>query len=200
MIDLARRMSMRSVLVRTAAVVATVSTLLGTGATSAEASQVPLLSSETSTDHRVTEILRAHPDARLLASNTVLIEPGVSIVVLPATPIPAIYSCPFEYLCISDAPSWDRTGHYVINLRTCEFIDLGRRSYPDFKYVGTIPGPKWNDRLSSYNNNQTKGTRSRFYDWRSGWTRVHTSGGAPSAIDNLADLAVDNLIDGVQVC
>lgn len=191
---------MKSFLVRTAVVAATISSLLGTGAASAEVARGFPQRPEAATAERVTDILRANPDARLLSSNTVALEPGVSIVVLPASTTPAIYSCPFEYLCISDAPSWGRTGHYVINLRICEFIDLGRRSYPDFKSVGAVPGPKWNDRLSSYNNNQTKGTRSRFYDWRSGWERVHTSGGAPSAIDNLADLSIDDTIDAIQVC
>jgi hypothetical protein len=156
----------------------------------------------------VQRMLRANPQAKLIAPNEVQVSPNFSVVVTPslkdiaAGVAPAIYSCPAKNLCISDAAAWDQAGHYVRPLYYCGMVDLGARRYPDFANVGTAaPGPKWNDRLSSYNNNQTPGTVSSFYNWGSGaWHLVHTSAPAPSHVDDFGPLGINDIVDGVYVC
>lgn len=195
-----------------AAFAATAVALLDTGTSVANAESASLSDPNVapvsaSVSNGVQEILQMNPQAKLIAPNEVWVESNTSIVVTPALKenaagaSPTIYGCQFMYLCFSDAASWDQPGHYIRRWFVCEFLNLGERRYPDFAKVGTAaPGPKWNDRLSSYNNNQTRGTVSYFYNWVGSWALVHASPPAPSHVDDFNPLRINDIIDGIQVC
>ncbi|MGW4440894.1 peptidase inhibitor family I36 protein [Streptomyces sp. NPDC004596] len=91
-------------------------------------------------------------------------------------------SCSYEYLCLWDGANWTGT---KLSFTVCAFRDLS-----DYGF---------NDRLTSYKNNQTTGTVSKFYNWEGSWvyklgsTAYHTE-------DSLANTPWNNMIDGVRVC
>ncbi|MEU7278433.1 hypothetical protein AB0A69_06520 [Streptomyces sp. NPDC045431] len=57
----------------------------------------------------------------------------------------------------------------------------------------------FSDRLTSYKNNQTSGTRALFYNWQGSWVYKFDSH-AYHTEDSLANTSWNNLIDGVRVC
>ena len=62
-------------------------------------------------------------------------------------------------------------GGYALRFSACNDYNLGHYSYPDFRYVGTAAGAKWNDRISAVFDNQTSGANyASFYNWNgSAW-------------------------------
>jgi hypothetical protein len=98
---------------------------------------------------------------RLLGGATLaVIAASVSVVGVPgraeAEP-PTVHGCPYETLCVFQDKDWK---HKIgDNLYDCGFIDLrGKSGY---------------NKISSYVNNQTAGTVSRFYDIVNGaWKEI----------------------------
>ncbi|MGW8065394.1 hypothetical protein ACVV2G_24785 [Streptomyces ziwulingensis] len=91
-------------------------------------------------------------------------------------------SCSYTYLCLWDGANW--TGS-KLSLYVCGFRDLS-----DYGF---------SDRLTSYKNNQTTGTRSLFYNWQGSWVYKFDSH-AYHTEDSLANTSWNNMIDGVRVC
>ena len=95
----------------------------------------------------------------------------------------ALANCSYEYLCLFDYPNFSGT---LRQLYYCDFINLG-----DYGI---------NDRLESYDNNQTSGTVARFYNWENRWVHKFSST-APHTDYNLNRWAgLANMIDGVDPC
>ncbi|MDX3386058.1 peptidase inhibitor family I36 protein [Streptomyces niveiscabiei] len=93
-------------------------------------------------------------------------------------------SCDHEYLCLWQGANWTGT---KLSLSVCAFRDLN-----DYAFN--------NDTLTSYKNNQTRGTVAKFYNWEGGrWVQKFSST-APHTEDSLANTPWDNMIDGVRVC
>lgn len=110
----------------------------------------------------------------------------------PATLVaePSYYGCYYEYLCIYDSANMPPSS-YMLGFYFCGFKDLGGYTFP--------PGGRWNDKTSSYVNNQTSGTDSSFHNWNgsSAWVHLFDS----EALDWLGNLGShNNVIDGIHVC
>ncbi|WP_018252664.1 peptidase inhibitor family I36 protein [Salinispora mooreana] len=100
---------------------------------------------------------------------------------------PTIKDCAFYYLCLyADANQWG----YKIRFYDCKFVDLGTINFP--------LGGKWNDKMTSYINNQTRGTVSHFYNWdgTSQWIKLWSD----TALGYSDQVLYDNKVDAVRVC
>jgi hypothetical protein len=103
-------------------------------------------------------LFKMHPQAKLLDSNTVLLEPGVELQkVAPSQMGILVGSCQYQRLCLWSNAGW--TG-YKLSLWACGYVNLTSHAYPD--------GGSWSDRPSSIVNNQTSGTVSFFWDGTDG--------------------------------
>jgi hypothetical protein len=102
----------------------------------------------------------------------------------------AWHGCPYYNLCIYSEKNF--TGAHLF-LYQCGFTDLGQRNFPG--------GGKWNDKMSSFINNQTYPTDSLFYNW-DGRTRFvpYFTAGAFSYKDELVSIGSNDVIDGIHVC
>jgi hypothetical protein len=120
--------------------------------------------------------------AEQVSYNEIRAKDGSAIITM-AVPGVADTSCSYEYLCLWQGANWSGT---KLSFSACAFRDLN-----DYAFN--------NDTLTSYKNNQTTGTVSRFYNWEGSWvykfgsTAYHTE-------DSLANTPWNNMIDGVQVC
>ena len=136
-------------------------------ATAVEGSQVSV-AAETS------RITAAYPGAERLSSNAVRLPGGVEVAVTIAG------ACNLGYLCLYSQRSLQGE---QLSLTRCGFTDIGRL---------------WgNDKTRSYINNQTRGTRSVFYNWLNpGWGPVWTS----VAYDSNSSGGGYEIAEGVAVC
>jgi hypothetical protein len=168
-----------------------------------------------SVDEALNAILRANPKARRISHDTVNVAPGVNISYYirsgkgGVTPnlAPVWDNCPYEDLCVWDNAWYTSAAGYRLAFYYCQQpgdspINLGYYHFPDFTYWGHyVAGQMWNDRISSFNNYQTDGTVSHFYNWQGYWQRTLDS----VAPDEMADLQTDtnglnDTFDGIWVC
>jgi len=80
---------------------------------------------------------------------------------------------------------------YFLGLYFCQWENLGTRSYSG--------GGHWNDKMSSFVNNQTFDTYTSFHNWNgtNAWIFRFDS----YALDIVGNLGTNNnVIDGIQVC
>ncbi|MFY1634253.1 hypothetical protein ACN27F_13390 [Solwaraspora sp. WMMB335] len=156
------------------------------------------------------DILRANPNAKQVRENAVNIAPGVDVLLPPKrtgqdntqarTDI-----CDYYNLCFWEHSYADLFGA-GLGFYACQpanaIMNLGGMRYPDGAWVGTgSSAPKWNDRISSFENNQTPGTASRFYNYlgSNNWSVVVTS----YAFDyesNMHNRNANDIVDGIHVC
>ncbi|MEU1854271.1 peptidase inhibitor family I36 protein [Streptomyces sp. NPDC019990] len=114
--------------------------------------------------------------------NEIRAKDGSASITMPVPGVAPDTSCSYEYLCLWDGANWTGT---KLSFSVCAFRDLS-----DYGF---------SDRLTSYKNNQTSGTVSKFYNWEGRWvykfgsTAYHTE-------DSLANTPWNNMIDGVNVC
>ncbi|MFI8293730.1 hypothetical protein EAO71_02905 [Streptomyces sp. ms191] len=114
--------------------------------------------------------------------NEIRAKDGSASITMSVPGVAADTSCSYEYLCLWDGANWTGT---KLSFYVCAFRNLS-----DYGF---------NDRLTSYKNNQTSGTVASFYNWESRWvykfgsTAYHTE-------DSLANTPWNNMIDGIQVC
>jgi len=100
------------------------------------------------------------------------------------------YGCYYEYLCLYTEPNLHPSSA-IISFYYCQFKDLGAIPFPGGGY--------WNDRISSWVNNQTPNTASHFYNWNgvNQWTLLFSS----YAFEyNTGMGPYDNILDAVRVC
>lgn len=151
-----------------------------------------------------------YPGSTVVAPDTIRIAPGV-LLSLPTTAAKnstnsekviakaggSWNTCTYKYLCLfSEA----RYSGYKLSLYNCGFVDLGRIDFPG--------GGKWNDKMSSFVNNQTNDTKSSFYNWDGQYSwdiaTLYDDGTGVNwfyALSYLANLGDSNdQIDGARVC
>ncbi|MEU6023082.1 hypothetical protein [Micromonospora sp. NPDC047134] len=160
----------------------------------------------------VKDILRANPDAKQVRAGVVNIAPGVDVILPPSdgsanNARAAADICDYYHLCVWEHALVDDFGA-GLGFYDCQpsgsLINLGGMRYPDGAWVGTgTSGPKWNDRISMFDNNQTPGTATYFYNYTgSSWSNVLTSY-AYQRVSNLRyspNGNINDIIDGVHVC
>lgn len=147
----------------------------------ASAADLPLAK----TQQQVDELLVLYPDSRQISPTAVELEKGV-VASVPAE-VGAQATCSYEYLCLFSNRNY--TG-YRLNFSICAFRNLGNYAYPGGGY--------WNDKVSSFINNQTGGTQSHFYNWDgvSNWVYLFAS----TAYNARTPTPYEDIIDAVWVC
>jgi hypothetical protein len=122
--------------------------------------------------------------ARQVSYNTIRTEDGSTSVTLTAPGQARDSSCRSGRLCLWAGDNYD---HAKIVFWRCGFRNLGD--------VG------WSDRLTSFKNYQTTGTRAKFYNWRSGggWQLLFGST-ARHSVPDLQGTGYNNMVDAVRVC
>ncbi|WP_141723174.1 peptidase inhibitor family I36 protein [Micromonospora matsumotoense] len=105
-------------------------------------------------------------------------------------PLATYYGCEYLYLCMFADSGFSG---YRIRFYDCIFVDLGGVNYP--------LGGKWNDRVTSYVNNQSPGTVGRAYNWNgSSFVQLF----ATEALDWNGNIGIgwnyNDMIDGVRAC
>lgn len=96
--------------------------------------------------------------AQQVSYNEIRTKDGSASITLPSPGAAASSSCSSGYLCLWAGANWsgDKLSFYK-----CEFRDLG-----DFGF---------DNRLTSYKNNQSSGTRAKFYNWEGAQVPGNTS-------------------------
>lgn len=123
--------------------------------------------------------------AQQVSYNEIRTTDGSASITLSSPGVSADSSCSYTYLCLWAGAKWSGD---KLSFFKCEFRDLG-----DYGF---------DNRLTSYKNNQSSGTRAKFYNWEGGsspWVYKFDSH-AYHTEDSLANTPWDNMIDGVQVC
>lgn len=127
------------------------------------------------------------PGARWISADTVELQPGVQLSDASDDASSAA-SCRYLYICLFSGT--DHTG-YRLDLTVCGGVfNLGNVAYPGGGY--------WNDKVSSFINNQSAGTVTRFYNWDgvSRWVYLYSS----TAYQARLTVPYDNIMDGIDVC
>ena len=155
----------------------------------------------------VEEVLRANPKAHLVSPGRVEISKGV-ILMWPEhrTATVAASGFPYDPCSYGDLCVWEHNlswpfygGGYGLAFYYCGLYNLGYLRYPDGAWSTDPSVPKWNDRISSYVNNQYIGTRADFYNWEGSWVPKFYSV-APGYRLNLADTGFNDIVDGIRPC
>ncbi|MET9509474.1 peptidase inhibitor family I36 protein [Streptomyces flavidovirens] len=120
--------------------------------------------------------------AQQVSYNEIRTKDGSASITLTSPGAAADSSCSSGYLCLWAGDFWDGD---KLSFYKCDFRDLG-----DYGF---------NDRLTSYKNNQSSGTRAKFYNWQGSWVYKFDSHAYHSE-DDLQNTPWDNMIDGVRVC
>jgi hypothetical protein len=122
--------------------------------------------------------------ARQVSYNTIRTEDGSASITLTAPGQARDSSCRSGRLCLWAGDNYD---HAKIVFYRCGFRNLWD--------VG------WSDRLTSFKNYQTTGTRAKFYNWGSGggWDQVFGST-ARHKVPDLQGTGYNNVVDAVRVC
>jgi len=164
----------------------------------------------------VEDILQANPRAREIAPNVVEIDTGLAVLVPPSLQSERDIStlaaegytdgharCDTYWICMWENSFGQDLG-YGLAFYDCqgpsESYDLMSYRYPDGAYVGRGTGLRWNDRISSYVNNQTTGTHSWFANWVGDTLYRVLDSYAPSYSEDLAYLEINDIIDAVHSC
>ena len=146
----------------------------------------------------VDSVLRAMPGARQISQNQVAIDdftivtmplPGERVARGSGEPVGTLGTpnCPSLWICVWSGTNFDGNR---LQRTTCGFDDIGKIAYPG--------GGFWNDRARSYHNNQSRGTRSVFFDYSGSgphWDKVLTTT-APSSSPDIGRARTD----GIFVC
>ena len=114
---------------------------------------------------------------------------AVQIEARPGSTFAVTQTCAYEYVCLySEA---NQIG-WMYSFHGCGFYNLRLINYPG--------GGNWNDKASSWVDNQTGGMKSTYYnsDGSANWIPIFSES-APS-YGNFADYQYDNIIDGVRLC
>jgi hypothetical protein len=122
--------------------------------------------------------------AQQVSYNEIRTEDGSASITLSSPGVAAGTGCSSLHLCLWSGSSY--TGDKLA-FSACKLRDLS-----DYGF---------NDVLTSYKNNQSSGTRSLFYNWKTGggWDYKFDSRAYHVEAD-LSDTSWNNMIDGVRVC
>ena len=115
---------------------------------------------------------------------------------LAASRVPAdVYGCPSGDLCLYSNANFNTgdfsNGGQHLYLYNCASVDLGSINFPG--------GGKWNDKVSSWINNQTSGTWSFFYNLDNAGNRLYVDGAPAYTAKSWVGWYNDS-IDIVHVC
>ena len=170
-----------------------------------------------SVDEAMNAVLRSNPKARRVRPNAVNVAPGVDVIYGPVTApanvaagsaaapasTPQSNYCYAYYLCFWEDTISDGWG-YGLAFYYCQppgtVVDLNTYEYPSGNQVG--PGPasqRWNDRVSAYENAQSTGTTSHFYNWL-GYDALVRNSTAFDGYYDLTAIGINDIIDHVFVC
>ncbi|MFC9686086.1 peptidase inhibitor family I36 protein [Streptomyces sp. NPDC056948] len=122
--------------------------------------------------------------AQQVSYNEIRTADGSASITLSSPGVAAVGSCLNLNLCLWAGMYYDGE---KLSFSSCKFRDLG-----DYDF---------DNRLTSYINNQSSGTRVKFYNWEGGlvpWKYKFDS--RAYAAHSLVNTPWDNMIDGVQVC
>ena len=99
------------------------------------------------------------------------------------------FNCPYYYICVF---SDEYAQGYRLALYYCQFSDLSTYNYPG--------GGVWNDKTSSWSDNQTQNTVAYMYNWDGStyWALIYGPIYAPSYTGLLGPN--NNIIDAVDPC
>lgn len=154
----------------------------------------------------VADILRMNPKAKRIAPNIVNVAPHVDLIVpagnATSLAVDSSYAqCQYQYLCMfENALGIGSGGGYALRLSACTSYNLGYYSYPDFRYVGTAAGPKWNDRISAVFDNQTSSANyASFYNWTGSAWQFRFGPGHQIVFPYIGD-SLNDTLDRVDVC
>ncbi|UJW30101.1 peptidase inhibitor family I36 protein [Saccharothrix sp. AJ9571] len=144
----------------------------------------------------ITQALEQTPGGVQISPNQVAWQNGKVVLTIPlsgekfaraaAEPVSALgtKNCPYTWVCLYDGKDFE--GRRLQFSECNEFNDL---SSWDF-----------NDKMTSWHNNQTSGTKARFYNWSNEeWVLVYTTPGAESW-DGLVSSSINNKVDGIRAC
>jgi hypothetical protein len=141
----------------------------------------------TATSAELIDVVQRTPGARWIDADTLELQPGVQLSRVTGDASPAA-SCRYLYICLFSGTY--HTG-YRLDLTVCGGVfNLGNVAYPGGGY--------WNDKMSSFINNQSTGTVTRFYNWDgvSRWVYLYSS----TAYEAPPTVPYDNIVDGIDVC
>jgi hypothetical protein len=139
-------------------------------------------------------LMKQYPGARVVDADTVTIAPGVDLS-LPAPTsgagvrAAASVGCNYRYLCLFSEPNYEG---YRLDLYDCGFIDLGSLKFP----YGS--NSRWNDKMTSFIDNQTPNTVTNFYNWDGRWVELIRI--SPWFAVSQLDWTINDTTDGVHVC
>ncbi|MDI3423485.1 peptidase inhibitor family I36 protein [Streptomyces luteolus] len=120
--------------------------------------------------------------ARQVGHDTIRTADGSATVTFAAPGAARDSSCKSGRLCLWAGDNYD---HAKLTFYTCAFRKLSKYGF--------------HNRLTSFKNNQTGGTRAKFYEWRGHWALVFGST-APHNVPDLQGTAYNNTVDAVRVC
>ncbi|WP_344163814.1 hypothetical protein [Kribbella yunnanensis] len=135
-----------------------------------------------------TRLAQMQIGAHQVGFNEIMTDDGSAKVTLsvPGAKAPGDRRCNGGRLCLWAGDFYD---HDKVTLYYCKFTDLGKLK------------PAWNDRLTSYLNFQTKGTKAKFYNYKSGKFQLRFTSTAPHREPDLGRYpGLNNMIDGVKPC
>jgi hypothetical protein len=140
-------------------------------------------------------LLKWYPGSTAVSSDTIKIAPGI-LLSLPleshgsslAPSGGTISGCSYEYLCLYSNINF---GGYRLSFFDCVFENLGDIGFPG--------GGRWNDKMSSWINNQTPGTVSTFSNW-DGVSAFIFVADSQAFSENSWVGWYNDIVDGVQVC
>ncbi|MFM9370704.1 hypothetical protein [Streptomyces sp. Da 82-17] len=120
--------------------------------------------------------------ARQTGRDTIRTADGSTTITFTEPGEPRDSSCRSGRLCLWAGDHYD---HKKVVFRTCAFRKLSAYGFKD--------------RLTSFKNHQTRGTRTKFYVWRGHWAHVFGST-APHRVPDLQGTEYNNDVDAVRVC
>jgi len=134
----------------------------------------------------VQELLREYPGSTQVGPHTVMVKAGITV----TSPLATVKGCQFGFLCLWSDAGWSG---YRIDFYHCGFYDLGAIGFPS--------GGRWNDKVSSWINNQTSGTLARYYNYDgvSSFKQVYADR-AYHSIAGAGDIGLNDIIDAVRPC
>lgn len=154
-------------------------------------------SSAASSGVTLQSLLTWYPESTVVSSDTIKIAPGV-LLSLPSdghrhmsaisTLAGTVHGCSYEYLCLYSDINF---GGYKLSFFDCVFENLGDISFPG--------GGRWNDKMSSWVNNQTPGTYSTFSNWNGQDAFIFVADSYAYSENSWVGWYND-IVDGVQVC
>ncbi|QFU90108.1 peptidase inhibitor family I36 protein [Amycolatopsis sp. YIM 10] len=151
---------------------------------------------DTSLQSEITRALERTPGGVQISANQVAWQNGKVVLTIPlpgekfargaAEPVSALgtRNCEYTWVCLYDGKDYE-----------------GRRlQFSDCNEFNDLSSWDFNDKMTSWHNNQTSGTKARFYNWSKGqWVLVYTTPGAQSW-DGEVSSSINNMVDGIRAC